>query len=397
MRYAKVLCVLCCLLTVAPLAADPVTPGDFGAAGDGVANDQPALQAALNTGKVVHLEGGTYRITSRVDVPADGGIVGPGVIVHDFNITLPPDDPSSLDVAVRVIGDNVELSGFKLRKVFTDGSYSNGIVVDNRKDFRFRGLDISGYSARYGIHIIESTDFEVSGCYIHDFMMDTTADMIADSPAGLRITRSHRGLVNGNRILRIENGPTGRASISPIRPDYGPQGYQSDCITAAQCTGLTFTGNMLLTSGEGLDLLLSNNCTVAGNVISDIWFQGVKMLGVSFCSINGNYFADCYQGVGMVYHGVFDAAASGNTVSGNVFRDMGSPGSFGVPGPGRVGFSSVCGVLIHGEGDCRYNVVSDNMIADTQATKTMAVGIINDGGPTNLVTDNIVTNAMTYE
>jgi parallel beta-helix repeat protein len=395
MRIARLIVCISFVALAWVAAAAPVTPGDYGALGNGVADDSSAVQAALSTGRIIHLVGGTYRITQRLDVPANGGIVGPGTIVHDFNLSLPPDDPISLDAALWVGGDDVQLSDFTIRKVFTDGSYSSGIVVDHRAGALIRNVEISGYSARYGIHLIECSDFEVSGCYIHDFMMNTTADMIQDSPAGLRVTRSHRGVIAGNRVFRIEAGPIGRASISPIVPSYGPQRYQSDNMTLTQCSGIAVTGNVCVTSGEGIDMLLSTACTLSGNVISDTWFLAVKMLGSSFCSVTGNYITDSYMGIYLGYHPVQLVEASGNTISGNVILDIGAPGSFGTP-PDRT-WGVRTGVDIHDASGNRYNVITDNMIADTQAIKTMVMGVNNNGGPTNLITDNIYTTEMALD
>jgi len=372
-----------------------VTPTRFGAIGDGVADDTAAVQSALDTGRVVQLEGGRYRITRRLDVPAGGGVSGPGTIYHDFDASPPPGNPSPADTALHVMGDGVLFQDFAIEKRFRDGSYGHGIVAERVDGLSIRGLDISGYSSRYGIHIIESTDFEVRGCHIHDFLVNSASDMIQDSPAGLRITRSHRGVVAGNRVVAIEVGPAGRRSLSPIRPEYGPQGYQSDHITVVSSSRIAVTGNVCTTSGEGIDLLLSNSCVVTDNVISDIWFQGIKMLGASLCTVNGNLVSDCYQGIGLAYHGGLDAEASGNSIVGNVLRDIGSAGSFGIPAADRVQVGGTHGIDVHDPGTCRSNVIGGNVIADTQPEPTTESGVRNLGGPTNRVVDNVFTDDLT--
>lgn len=58
--------------------ADLASVKDFGAVGDGTTDDTAAIQSALNTGKVVHLPIGNYKITSPLTVVAPGGIVGDG-------------------------------------------------------------------------------------------------------------------------------------------------------------------------------------------------------------------------------------------------------------------------------------------------------------------------------
>ncbi len=377
-------------------SVENVTPYDFGAVGDGIADDSNAIQSALSTRKVVSLPYGNFRTTRALTVPVGGGLSGPATIIPDFDL-LPPSSPQSSFAAIVVTGDNVLLEGFKVKKVFADGSYASGVIGDHVRNLTIRGLEISGYSARYGIHLIECENFVISGCYIHDFMMDAGADMIADSPAGIRITRSHDGIVSGNRMFDIEVGPNGLQSISPIRPTYGPQGYQSDHMTIVQCSGVNVEGNICRTSGEGIDMLLSESCNISRNIITDIWFQGFKMLGVSYCTANGNFFSDCYQGVGFAYHGALEEEASGNTVNGNVFLDIGSEGSFGIPARDRVSFGGTHGVDIHDQNLTRYNTVTDNVVVDTQAVKTTESAVRNAGGPTNHVAHNIFATEITID
>ena len=376
---------------VSSVSADPVdeftTPFDFGAIGDGVADDSAALQSALNTGKVVQLPSAKYRLTQQLTIPQGGGLSGPGILLVTADIGR----------ALFTQADHVTLDGFEIRKTFVDGSYGVGIAAENVSQLTIRNVEISGYSARYGIHIVESDDFEVTGCYIHDFMMNTTADMIQDSPAGLRITRSGHGIVSNNRIERIEVGPVGRASISPLVPSYGPQKYQSDCITLQQSHHVVVSNNLLVTSGEGLDMLLSQSCTATNNVISDIWFQGIKMLGVSFCAVNGNFLSDCYQGIGLAAHPAFNAEASANTVNGNVLRDIGSPGSFGEASSIRSQEipNGIHGILLASPQGCRRNIITDNVIVDTQLVKTTESGVKGNGDSTNLVSGNVFTTDLT--
>lgn len=65
--------------TLASKMADFVFAEDFGAAGDGVADDTAELQAALNTGKIVLLrKGASYLISSGLTHVSGSGLVGNG-------------------------------------------------------------------------------------------------------------------------------------------------------------------------------------------------------------------------------------------------------------------------------------------------------------------------------
>lgn len=382
---------LVCILWAAP-ALFAARPADFGALGNGVEDDTAALRSALETGEPVLLDGKRYRITGTLAVPEGGGIHGPGTIVHDFDISLPPSPPSGADTAIR-LASNTTLDGFALEKTFVDGSYAIGIISENREHVSIRNLEIKGYSARYGIHIVESENFSILGCTIRDFMVNTTTDMIEDSPAGIRITRSKYGIVSNNRLMDIEVGPQGLRSISPIRPSYGEQGYQSDHITVVQSRYITLAGNVMRTSGEGIDMLLSDSCTLTGNIVADIWGEGIKMLGVSYTSVSGNTLVDCGVGMNIQQHPSFGQEGSGNTVSGNTFINMGSPGSFPDQHNRPYGNHSYS-VNLASEAGCRANIVSDNVSVDTQASPTAEGGVNNEAGGGNLVTDNLFTTEV---
>ena len=278
------------------------------------------------------------------------------------------------NAAIFAGGAGIRIEGVTLAKRFLDGSYGVGVLIaPGSRNVTLRNLEIHGYSARYGIHIVESENFEISGCVIRDFLMDTVADMILDSPAGIRVTRSRNGIISGNRILRIEVGPRGYASISPVRPGYGRQTYQSDHLTVMQCRSVAIVGNVLDTSGEGIDLLLSRECTVSANTIGNIWFQGIKMLGVRYCSVTGNVIRDCLQGIGLAGHAAMKTDCVGSTVTGNTILNPGAPGVFSVPAKERAGLGGAFGIEI--TGCCRDNVVSHNVVLDTQEKKTMALPI----------------------
>ena len=53
---------------------------DFGATGNGTTDDTSAIQAALNTGKIIYFPSGTYKITSTLTMTTSyGGIIGDGI------------------------------------------------------------------------------------------------------------------------------------------------------------------------------------------------------------------------------------------------------------------------------------------------------------------------------
>ena len=376
----------------APVAAEgPPTVTDFGATGDGVTDDSQAFEKGLNAAGLLLVPKGHYRVTRQLRIKAGGGLIGAGTLLIEFGISTSTSTHDN--VALLIEGDDARIEGVSLERKFVDGSYGIGIQAERRTGVRIRGVEISGYSARYGISLIECTGFEITHCSIHDFMVNTTADMIRDSPAAIRVTRSVRGVIHGNILDKIEVGPAGRASISPLVPAYCPQVYQSDHLTLLQCRNITISSNVLSTSGEGIDMILSESCTLTGNVIRDIWAQGIKMLEASFCTVSSNQLSDCYSGIGL--DGGGGRHAYGNTITGNVIRNTGSPGSFGLLAARTALGHGTWAVVLDAASD--YNAVVHNVLLDTQAVKTMnPAGIRDNRRPNNKIQDNLISRELTY-
>jgi len=73
--------------TVQVKLRDTVSVKDFGAVGDGVANDTAAIQAAINTGSTVYMPQGAYLVTDRVSMQKGQILHGDGRTKSFFKIT----------------------------------------------------------------------------------------------------------------------------------------------------------------------------------------------------------------------------------------------------------------------------------------------------------------------
>ena len=352
----------------------------------GGADAAPALRAALlQSDDVRLLDGATYTIGSFVVIGSNKAVSGAASLVPTFDL---PVQASDANATLILEGENIRLQGLSIAKPFIDGSYGIGVLVrPGSRNVSLRGLNISGYSARYGILAVESVGVEITGCTVRDFMMNVSSDMISDSPAGIALKRCTNSVVLNNEIRKIEVGPQGRASISPLVPTYGPQGYQSDHIFAGQCVGVLISGNTMETSGEGIDVLLSRQSTVSGNTIDDIWFQGVKMLGASSLNVSRNTISNCYQGIGLATHPLPGGECENNTVTGNSIFNTGTPGSFGVPAPGRVPYGVTAAIFLGGTS--RSNTITFNTITNPDPVAQMTAAIQTNSQP-NTITNNVV-------
>ncbi|MCQ1575372.1 glycoside hydrolase family 55 protein [Streptomyces parvus] len=127
-------------------ALDWLTVTAYGAVGDGVADDTPAILAAINAcpvGGVVYFPAGVYRITETLDKPMgitlqgthSNLMVGPGMTDDDFACWIQPDPAFDGDSVIQIIGEDdgthPDISGEqRIRNLMIDGSKLTGSSID---------------------------------------------------------------------------------------------------------------------------------------------------------------------------------------------------------------------------------------------------------------------------
>ena len=141
---------------------DVVSVKDFGAVGDGVADDTAAINAALasvNLGGAVYFPAGVYRVTALLAIPG-------GVIVYGDGMT-----------ATRVRQEGAAYcfalgNGAVMRDMRLDGSASatGGININNCGLGQVENVRIEGFNAAsaIGIRLNESYRVKLSYLYIYD-------------------------------------------------------------------------------------------------------------------------------------------------------------------------------------------------------------------------------------
>lgn len=230
--------------------ADAINVKDFGAKGDGVADDQAAIQSALNeakaSGKSVWLPPGTYNHSGVLTIdgtqvsgagndtvlhatnPQQGAVklTGDGSSLSSVKTTVSAPNRSSMPDAAAVLVQNA--SNATVTHVTTEGASSNGIRLDNATGSKIR----------------------------NNLVLGTNADGIA--------------LMNGSSDNLIQNNVVYQAGDD----SYSDDSYHGD---ARQDQGNTFDGNVSLDNayGRGITLAGSKNATVKNNIVS-----GSKWIGI---------------------------------------------------------------------------------------------------------------------
>ena len=127
------------------LADEQVSVKDYGAVGDGVADDTKSFIDAFseNKGTKVIIPTGTYLITKQVSIFGDVEFQNAKVISTN----------NSQDYMFNVDGlDEINIIGFK----YNNDTGRGAIKISNTKTVRLRSFDISGYSAETDYHKTDS-------------------------------------------------------------------------------------------------------------------------------------------------------------------------------------------------------------------------------------------------
>lgn len=278
-----------------------VNPEQFGAVGNGIADDSDAVQAAVNAGTDVELsQGKTYRIGTQVVVPSGVRIFGKGKIygLASRNIRTAPN-------AQYCVFEDFEIEGGP------GGEF--GIFLDNADYCTVRNVRAYGFS--------------IDGIYVGP---DTAHDNLIDNCIGYS---------NGRQGVSLAGG-----SYNVVRGGYyysnGLFGVDIEGPSAEKCTvdgatcwlnenGITSDGS----SGVGYNIIVNNRCYSNTNHGIQAWGP-YDQVANNVCVTNGR--DGIYGGksntrftnntcVGNTWHGIeFDPGANitnvtltGNNCSGN--------------------------------------------------------------------------------
>lgn len=350
--------------TIESKLRDVVSVKDFGAVGDGVADDTAAIQAALTAGagKVVHFPAATYKVTSALSVPtnttlsgygatlsctssqfsvlsfANGGgaygltIVGPASATYNANgigITCSgtnnaPSAPTFVNAPT--VKDCV-ISNFGAYGVFF--SYVNGGLVE--------GCKISGIGYT-GVGGVSCNDTTVTSNDIGTVGPGPgTGDaygVFLDRNNGTSETaepRSYRCAITNNDIRTVV--ATGGANGQGIDTHAGVEFVIADNRISGCQVGIAVTSSVI----SGTPQLGPKRVTVSGNVINGLSVgYGILLSGaVSGATVNEYAEQVTIQNNVVLNHGATNDALNGGivaqatkgcTISGNTVRNSRSVG-----------------------------------------------------------------------
>jgi len=239
--------------TVESKLQDVVSVKDFGAVGDGVADDTAAIQAAIDslttTGGVIFFPKGTYLISRRIGTNDRWGIK-----ITGSNITLMGQGACS---KLRRFNTNISTYALSYPIVFIGTPDSN--VAAATENVTIRDLQFIG----------ENTQHAVTGNVVHDFRN------------AIEVKNTKNLTIENNVFTAIDSAVV--YYQKPVEYDY----VNSQTYNTTKNYNTKFINNSCIASPHA--------------VVGRALIHAVVWSGVDFCKVSGNYFEwcdDCVAGEG---------------------------------------------------------------------------------------------------
>lgn len=351
----------------------PINVLDFGAVGDGVADDTAAIQAAVTAASnnaSVYFPAGTYLVgAAGIDVASKTGLTlfGESAIIKITAIstlTIPSLGACSIrfssctrsgvrgltingnSIASAAVGFSAGTECFVIDcTIFASGA--TGQVVSSNGGVRNRFTDnliYSGNGTARGLWLgnVTAGNMETDVDIVNNTVRNHAATGIVICSVGGRCVGNHARTNDGAGIIFPGAGGFSTKNLT-VTGNYCVDnlfhGIQSDVIysTAADCiSGINLSGNVCVGnargSGSGIYMLNSRNCVITGNVCLDNVAAGIvaddNNIGLT---ISGNTCADTRAGgartqlTGIRMNVTNDASAN-YTVTGNTLRNNSDTG-----------------------------------------------------------------------
>lgn len=383
--------------TVLDKLRDAVSVKDFGAVGDGAADDTAEIQAALDavpvTGGCVYFPAGTYIVSAPLVVDSNTVLIGDGMYVSKLSAT----------------------TAFTSSQAMVYANAESNITIEQ---LGFIGNTNGTLGAGTGIHLKNGTRNQVRDCYVEN-----------TTQAGIRYEEQNNGIIDGCTLVSC--GRTGYTDNHGIML-YSASGsaiqtysckVTSNTVTNSFRKGITTFSDLLL-----YDLLISGN-TVTSSGLGNIYVGGTAPASThDKIRVVGNYVegGPINIQVGATSNSVIDGNTCGaNTtasanigfvdstdliISNNVVQSSnlhaiatissGATRNEQISIVGNIARNNNRSDNVNGFGiwvaDTDVAIVSGNIVIDDVATTRQRYGIVDATGNTNVaIRDNIVLNTVT--
>jgi hypothetical protein len=393
--------------------ADVVNVKDFGAIGNGVADDTAAIQAAVNStspfGEVFFPEG-TYKISSTITLPSSSGLSGITLRGIGWGSVIKP--TSAVSIAIRVLGDVVFISNLQFDGISTSSAagiqfegglnnfavsvtgcyfstFANGIILltdcYNISNNNFTNCNVSIYCADSAMNAVISNNYVLGGStavwfgrvsiqaegvrvFGNTFLCTGAGANQITILAGLEISIFNNIIDQtgvGGRAIYISGSSGSSISHIKIRDNWlaGGNTIAGQCVQVAQGSGLN-TNNIWI-NGNTFTSYDPNTIALTINTVSNYWVTNNNLYGTGTLPFSGTPFIVVGSNNGNVYgnqnfYGTSFPALTNNTfnypfvVSGSVqatsFNNSGLTWTTGSGSPEGVVTAAVGSLYSNGGG-----------------------------------------------
>jgi len=365
--------------------AERVSVKDYGAVGDGVANDTVAINVAIsaNPGKRIYFPAGAYKVTSTILLTGDGArIQGDGWGTQIFSTAL--NVPVISIVSPFCAIDGVALSyagtpvaGASTINVASSAASLTNFVVRNG----YVGLNVTASGVALVVSDFDILDYENAGVlltdvndvFLSDFILNA-GNLSRGTQGGIRLVGNVQALVaqNGDVLFGVYGMTTDSTTNTyNARPSYNKFANvyfdsTKNGVSLNKTVSTTFESCWFASTKAyfGIEITSCDCITFQKCEIVNNWQHGAVINASSFRTI----FESCKvlsngQQTPGAYHGlVFQSGTSDFRVQGNIVGN-------------HIGFNTrqQFGILINSGASDRY-IIADNLVSNNLSSG------VSDGG-----------------
>lgn len=353
--------------TLTQALSDRVSVKDFGAAGDGTADDTNAIRAAVTSGATaIYFPYGTYKVSGRVLVEEGQTLFGEGTIVAASTLTPHSDTWAANQWAFfqgyQISGVSIEGLSFVIdapsSKPVTGGV--RAIFLKDCSNVLIKGCSIQGKGGL--VNMVGCSQYEVSDCSldVNDDWSDGGIESSCDLSDGEDFQISNNRIVandvcpypillTGGSTKKLKNftvsGNTIRGAAEAAIWVNGHLGVNED---------FTIAGNSITGCGKGVVLSDCTHAIVSNNTVSNSNYEAIILDSEDGEGSNSSNYCQ----------------VTGNVVrNSNQMRSTSNPQSFAILLKDNSSYNQVSGNTITGNKDrnpisltdtTSFNIVRDN-------------------------------------
>jgi len=329
--------------------ADVVNVKDFGAVGDGVADDTAAIQAAINStspfGEVFFPEG-TYKISSTITLPSSSGLSGITLRGIGWGSVIKP--TSAVSIAIKALGDVVFISNLQFDGISTSSAaalqfegginncnvsvtgcyfstFANGIILltdcYNISNNNFTDCNVSIYCADSAVNATISNNYVLGGSgavffgrisiqaegvrvFSNTFLCTGAGANQITIQAGLEISIFNNIIDQtgkGGKAVFISGSTGSSISHIKIRDNWlaGGNTTAGQCVQIEQGSGLN-TNNIWI-NGNTFTSHDPNTIALTINTVSNYWVTNNNLYGTGILPFSGTPFIVVASNNGNIY------------------------------------------------------------------------------------------------